>query len=360
MSSDLSYTPKYPVQPGLVSVIVPTFNRPERLKECLQSILHQTYQNFEILIINDCGEVLNFDPLSLDSKNRIASLRNEKNLGLAGTRNVGLQHAKGEFIAYLDDDDRFYPEHLETLISVLTNTPFQVAYTDAHRAWEELRGGAHVVVKRDRPYSVDFNEDILCTNFIPVLCVMHRRACLSRSGHFDAYLKRTEDWDLWARMSRDFPFAHIPKITCEFSWRSDGTSMTSSTRDSFDWAELNIYYKYVNNPTVPASRANQIKEQTKQAVARLLLSFKQDDRHTGDEYKRLLGGSISELLQRIKFLAPHYQAFCPEIFKLGCLIHLSGQQQIIDRELLLLAQQHLPHDTELKEISGKRSTVADL
>lgn len=350
MSSDLSYTPKYPVQPGLVSVIVPTFNRPQRLTECLQSILQQTYQNFEILIINDCGQDLGFNPLVLDPKNRITSLRNGKNLGLAGTRNVGLLNAKGEFIAYLDDDDRFYPEHLETLASVLTNTPFQVAYTDANRAWEEVQGGAHVVVKRDRPYSVDFNEDILCTNFIPVLCVMHRRDCLGRSGHFDAYLKRTEDWDLWARMSREFPFAHIPKTTCEFSWRSDGTSMTSSTRDSFDWAELNIYYKYVNNPTLPASRAKQIKEQAKQAVARLIVSFKKDDRTITDGYKRLLGGNISDLIQRIKFLAPHYQDFCPEIFKLGCFIQLSSQQQVIDRELLLLAQQHLPHDQELKEI----------
>ena len=81
---------------------------------------------------------------------------------------------------------------------------------------------------------MDFNHDnILVGNFIPVLCVMHRKSCLDEAGLFDETLTTHEDWDLWIRLSRKYRFGHIRKTTCEFSWRTDGTSMTSSKQKDF-------------------------------------------------------------------------------------------------------------------------------
>lgn len=314
-------------QSGLVSVIVPTFNRPDRLAQAIQSVLAQTYQQFEIIVINDCGEELSPELLRVDPRSRITYHRNQINKGLAGTRNVGLSLARGQYIAYLDDDDTFYPNHLETLVNSLQSGQLKVAYTDACRGWEKTENGIRVVHRRDVPYSVEFNEDILQTNFIPVLCVMHERACLAQIGGFDAYLKRTEDWDLWIRLSRQFSFQHIPTVTCEFSWRDDGTSMTSSTRDSFDWAELNIYYKYLSSLKSQPERQIQVSQQARNALMRIKQSFYRElTEQNAQGYRRLLGGEVEQLANRIAFLLPYYPELGADFEELAALLWIQIQR----------------------------------
>ncbi|MBX7142821.1 MAG: glycosyltransferase [Oligoflexia bacterium] len=320
----------------LVSVIVPTFNRPDRLQEALKSILAQTMQDFEIIVVNDCGQDVSELVTKLDPKGRIHYLVHQQNKGLAGSRNTGLHAARGKYIAYLDDDDLFYPEHLETLAKVLESGVAQVAYTDSYRATEEIVNGQRVVRAREVVYSVDFNYDnIYLSNFIPVLCVMHARACVDRVGPFDEYLKRTEDWDLWIRMSQAYQFMHIPKVTCEFSWRHDGSSMTSSTRDAFDWAELNIYYKHrerlAAKPSVKLVQDRQIQA----AANRLKQSFyKALGSGRFDHYKVLGAGSVKDCLARLAMLKPKYADFAALIEELSALLSLQAQD-------LLGAVQHL-------------------
>lgn len=310
----------------LVSVIVPTFNRPDRLQEAVKSILAQSMQDFEILVVNDCGQdVSNIE--RLDPKQRIRYISHSKNKGLAGARNTGLRAAKGKYIAYLDDDDLFYPDHLETLTSLLESGIAQVAYTDSHRASEEIVEGKRVVRAREVVYSVDFSYDnIYLSNFIPVLCVMHARSCIDRVGEFDEYLKRTEDWDLWIRMSQAYQFVHIPKVTCEFSWRKDGSSMTSNSRDAFDWAELNIYYKHrerlAAKPTIKLTHDKQIQA----AANRLKQSFyKALGNGRFDHYKVLLGGTLEECMTRLESLKPKYTEYGALFEELSALFCLQAQ-----------------------------------
>ena len=220
----------------LVSVIVPTYNRPDTLVETLRSIQRQTYQNYEIIVVNDAGmDVENVVPL-LTRNGNITYIKHSKNKGLAAARNTGIKAAKGKYIAYLDDDDIFYEDHVETLVNFLENSDYKVAYTDAYRAHQEKENGQFITKKKDVPYSFDFDYDrILTGNFIPVLCIMHEKACIERVGMFDETLRSHEDWDLWMRMSREFQFAHIKKITCEFSWRLDGSTMTVGKKEEMDY-----------------------------------------------------------------------------------------------------------------------------
>ncbi|ADI85775.2 glycosyltransferase [Geobacter sulfurreducens] len=227
----------------LVSVIVPTYNRPDMLPDTLRSILAQTYVNIEIIVINDAGQ--DVEQLVKEVAPGAFYICHERNKGLAGARNTGINHAQGKYIAYLDDDDIFYPEHVETLVTFLEESNHKVAYTDASRAHLTMKDNQYTVVKRDYPYSTDFDYDqILVDNFIPVLCVMHEKSCTNDVGNFDESLKRHEDWELWIRMSRKFRFAHIPKITCEFSWRPDGNSMTASTKPMFLETMTAVYEKH--------------------------------------------------------------------------------------------------------------------
>lgn len=231
-----------------VSVIVPTHNRPAQLAETLKSILVQSWHDFEIIVVNDAG--VDVSPIigHLNQGNRITSLRHHANRGLAAARNTGIRAAAGKYIAYLDDDDLFYPQHLEMLVTFLEATSFKVAYSDAYRAHQELRDGKYEVTGRDLPYSFDFDYDrILVRNYIPVLCFVHEKSCFQDVGLFDESLKVLEDWDLWIRMSRKHKFAHVKQVTCEFSWREDGSTMSSAKHLDFVHTSEKIYKKYAEH-----------------------------------------------------------------------------------------------------------------
>lgn len=219
--------------PPLISIIVPTHNRPDMLKDAIQSILDQTLQDFEIVIVNDAGQDVS-DVVQSFNSSKLVYLSHETNKGLAAARNTGISAAKGKYIAYLDDDDIFYPEHLETLVTFLRESGENVAYTDAFRAHQHLQGDRYVTYYKDIPYSHDFDNDrILYKNFVPVLCFMHEKGCFERCGMFDESFTRLEDWELWLRMSRQFTMHHIRSLTCEFRYRPDGSSMVSGSMARF-------------------------------------------------------------------------------------------------------------------------------
>jgi len=243
-SRENSSTPRFN-RPPLVSVIVPTYNRPYRLREALQSILTQSLQDFEIIVVNDGETDITSVIETLPHNGRITTVKHDRNRGLAASRNTGLRLAQGTYIAYLDDDDRYYPDHLAVLVNALQKGGFQVAYSDAMRAFEIGAGKHRDVVQRDLPYSCDFDaERLFVSNYLPVLCMMHERACLEKVGLFDETLFAHEDWDLWIRLAIRYPFLHIKHTTAEFSWRTDGSSMTSSARETYLRTTEIIYRKY--------------------------------------------------------------------------------------------------------------------
>jgi glycosyltransferase involved in cell wall biosynthesis len=243
--SELEALPYRRTTQGLVSVIIPTKDRPEMLAQAVQSVLNQTLPDIEIIVINDGGiDVQNvLDPLNL--KRNIIYLKHDQNLDRSAARNTGIQAASGKYIAYLDDDDTYYPNHVETLVNFLQNSEHKVAYTDAVMAEQQKQDGKYVTINRTVPYSLDFDNDkILVNNFIPILCLMHEKSCLDEAGAFDVNLGTHEDWDLLIRLSRKFRIAHIKETTCEFVWRNDGSTTTSNNRvDFFRTREL-IYQKY--------------------------------------------------------------------------------------------------------------------
>lgn len=225
----------------IVSVIITTFNRPELLPRALDSVLAQTLSSLEIVVVNDGGVEVEGIVLAKGS-DKIRYLRHEANRGVAAARNTGIKAARGKYIAFLDDDDAFYPEHLETLVDFLKESGQGVAYSNAARVMQQKVEGRYVQVSKDVPYASDFDaERILGDNFIPTLCLLIERACLEDVGLFDERLPVLEDWELWIRLSRKYPPVHLDRCTCEFSFRDDGSSMTSSRLMDFLYARKFIY-----------------------------------------------------------------------------------------------------------------------
>jgi glycosyltransferase involved in cell wall biosynthesis len=235
----------HPSRIPMVTVVVPTYNRTDTLKIALESIQTQTYRDFEIVVVSDCGSnSLEALLQELNTRQNITYVRHGTNRGLGASRNTGIGATRGKYIAYLDDDDFFYPDHLETLVGYLEKSGEKVAYTDAHRVWQHKVDGVYTEFKRDAPYGLDFDYDrILIHNFVPVLCFMHARECLREVGVFDESLSTHEDWDLWIRMSRKYRMHRIPRFTSAFTHREDGTSMSVRRKRSFLDTSLAIYAK---------------------------------------------------------------------------------------------------------------------
>jgi len=204
------------------------------LYDALRSILDQTYQDFEIIAVNDAGVDVENIVTSLNQKGIITYIKHSKNRGLAAARNTGIKVARGKYIAYLDDDDIFYPEHLETLVKFLETSDYKVAYTDAFRTHQKKIDRNYQTVRKDIPYSIDYRPGMfLKTNITPILCIIHEKCILDEIGCFDESLPVLEDWDLWIRISQKYEFYHIKKVTCEFTWRDDGSTTTSAKIDQF-------------------------------------------------------------------------------------------------------------------------------
>jgi len=214
----------------LISVIVPTRDRPIFLKEALQSILEQGCQDFEIIVVNDAGEDVS-EVIASFKDERIKYIRHGSNKGLAASRNTGVKAARGKYIAYLDDDDIYYPDHLETLAGFLEKSGAAVAYSDSYQALQVRDNGTYVTKEKRLVYSEDFDrERLLVMNYIPFINVVHRRECIERAGFFDENLKSHEDWDCLIRLSQENDFHHVKKVTAEFRTRYRLADSLSSNR----------------------------------------------------------------------------------------------------------------------------------
>jgi len=260
-------SPRTAAEP-LVSVIVPTFNRPDMLVRAVQSIVNQNYRNIEIIVVNDAGCPVDHLLSPLDPDGRISCIRFGRNRERSAVRNAGLRIAQGEYIAYLDDDDLFYPNHVGTLVSVLSKHGWAAAYSDAFAADQARQDGAYVTTSRRVAYSSEFNlQQMLVENMFPNLCVMHRKSCLDEVGYFDETLSTHEDWDLWIRIGAKFSFGHIPVVTAEYTIRHDGSNTTSTREEDFLKTRAIIYQRY---RSLAAGKPETIAEQGRRVAAHSL------------------------------------------------------------------------------------------
>ncbi len=278
----------------LVSIIVATRNRPGMLADTLASVSRQIYKNLEVLVVNDGGE----DVSSLLDRFRgsvtIEYFAHTTNRGPAAARNTALKAARGEYVCYLDDDDIFYPEHVDTLVQELVRTDCGVAYTDAHRATQILADGRYQTVSVDLPYSDDFDrEKMMRGNFIPILCVMHKRSIIDEVGGYDETLTSHVDWDLWIRMAMKYEFRHIRSTTCLFTWRLDGSSLTSKKTEDFTRTAAMIYQKYNS----VFSRTPGLVDLQKKGILDRVRERRENARRLADQ------GDLAEALAAMKRLA---------------------------------------------------------
>ena len=145
----------------LVSIIMPSYNTAPYIRETIQSVLDQTYQNWELIIVDDCSTDNTDEVVASIQDDRIRYLKNEKNSGAAVSRNRALREAKGRWIAFLDSDDLWMPEKLEKQISFMKDHGYTLSYTEYEKIDEESKplniyvSGPEKVNKR-KMYNYDY------------------------------------------------------------------------------------------------------------------------------------------------------------------------------------------------------------
>ena len=205
-----------------VSIIIPTYNRRDYITTALDSVLGQTYKDYEIIIVDDGS--------SDDTKEVIRPYGEiiryfyQENRGIAAARNRGIRESRGEFIALLDSDDYWHPEKLKRQVNYLTENP-QYGMV-ATRCSSIAPDGTFR--KKNRPGKSGWIlTDIFKSNFIRTSSALITRKCLDTVGLFDESLPECEEYDLWLRIAKDFPIAFINEPLTVYTDNPQGVSTDS-------------------------------------------------------------------------------------------------------------------------------------
>lgn len=201
----------------LVSILVRTCGRPAVLRETLRSLENQTYQNFEIVIVED-GENVSERMILQEFKHlNIRYFSTGKKVGRSKVGNIAMEKATGAFLNFLDDDDLFFADHIETLVNAIQKSDKKVAYATAYETPIEIISKEpyqYNVFGYKKQYRQAYDPIQLCHhNYIPIQCVMFAKELFERYGGLDENLDALEDWDLWVRYSLHTDFEFVEKTT---------------------------------------------------------------------------------------------------------------------------------------------------
>jgi glycosyltransferase involved in cell wall biosynthesis len=191
-----------------VSVIIPMYNRAHLIGRAIQSVLNQSYQDFEIIVVDD-GSTDNTEKVIREFQEqdkRIIYIRHEKNKGAATARNTGITAAKGEYIAFQDSDDEWFSKKLEKQMNVFAIAPVEVGvvYTGFWRIEKDKKNyipSSWVTQKEGK-----IHKELLKGNFVTTQSIVTRKECFEKSGMFDESLPRLQDWELVIRLSKYYDF----------------------------------------------------------------------------------------------------------------------------------------------------------
>lgn len=223
----------------LVSIIVPVFNGERFINETINSVINQGYTKWELIIVDD-GSIdqtknIVYSRLAIDSRIKYFF---QKNSGQAAARNTGIEVSKGDFIAFLDADDVWSSDKLESCVHVFIDNP-SVDFVYSSFNYMDEKGDLILSKSYEHPRISNFNDMILKCDFIGTLTVVIKSQVVKRFK-FDENLHGTEDWDLWIRLSRVSSFYFLPKVLA--TYRENPLGSSKKLFKHF-WNEIKVIFK---------------------------------------------------------------------------------------------------------------------
>lgn len=210
-----------------VSVVMPTYNRGAKIATAINSVLAQSWNNFELLIVDDGSTDHTPEVLATYHDPRIKVLHSQRG-GVSGARNAGLRAAKGEVIFYLDSDNEWTPDFLWTMMQSMRHSGASCGY--AATRLQSPQG--YLIGYRGEPFDW---ESCLALNYVDMNVFCHRRDVSDRLGGFDTGLRRMVDWDIILRFTRDERVFYAPVIGCIYIEDSADLNRITTSEPIVSW-----------------------------------------------------------------------------------------------------------------------------
>lgn len=205
----------------MISVVIPLYNKEKQIASTLQSVLNQSFQDFEVVIVDDGSTDGSVDVVKRFSDPRIRVIK-QKNAGVSVARNRGIEEANGEYVALLDGDDEWLPVYLETQIALAAKYPQCDVFATNYK-FRNQNGQETPTIIRNLPFK---SEDGVLSNYFqvastshPPICsisIMARKEAFLAIGGFPAGIKSGEDLLTWARLACKYKIAYSNKPLAVF------------------------------------------------------------------------------------------------------------------------------------------------
>jgi len=205
-----------------ISVIVPTYNRADIISETIGSVLNQTYQNFEIIVVDD-GSIDNTREIIVNINDPRIKYIYQENAGPSAARNNGIKNAQGEYVAFLDSDDIWLPEKLEKQVNIINDNPdIGMVSCWAEGVSHDLkqvlyRKASKINCQKDFIRGMLFDPDNTI-NGTPTFVI--KKEYFDKVGYFPENMKLLEDWDMWFRAALESEYCCINEVLAKFRTHS--------------------------------------------------------------------------------------------------------------------------------------------
>jgi glycosyltransferase involved in cell wall biosynthesis len=374
-----------------VSVIIPSYNHERFVRECIQSVLNQTFQDFEIIITDDASTDRTVEIIEQFDDRRIQLFKHATNQGVSITANNCIRHASGSYIAWLSTDDVWYPEKLEVQVRYLNEHP-EIGVVFGKVDWIDESG--NLITDTSFPYLNLFNVEnktrvewlrhfFLTGNCLSLPCSLVRKECFAEAGVLDPTYAKIPDLDLWIRICFKYDIAILDQKLIKNRWISDernasGGTLKNRTQVQLEHKRSLDHYLTITDPNEFLSifpDATNYGEVTAHIIpyflGRIAISSRSD-------YKILWGLEvISALLQdenKVKKLEDHCNFNYRDFLKLSNECDPFNLQQLSEREQtielltaekeqiieLLTAEKEQIIELLMAEIARNRQTIEAL
>jgi glycosyltransferase involved in cell wall biosynthesis len=255
-----------------VSIVLPCYNGADFLAQSIDSVINQTYADWELILVNDCSKDNSLEIMQgyANRDPRIRIINNEHNLKLPGALNRGFQEAQGKYLTWTSHDNRMAPTMLEEFVSYLDKNPGKGLVTACYAAFS-LKTGEHL-------YEVHHPDPQIHLPLFNCVCYafMYRHEILETVGDYDTTLFLVEDYDYWVRIWQRYPIGKIYKV---------------------------LYYTGVGDDTLTISRKKEIAEKLLEMRLRYFADFDRSLRDHPDLQRRLYNSIADNMhgISRLRF-----------------------------------------------------------
>lgn len=270
-----------------ITVIIPTYNRLEYLKRSVNSVLNQTYKNFELIVVDD-GSTDGSSEFIISLNHPHVKLIQQNNLGVSAARNAGIKVASFEWIAFLDSDDEWLPQKLKTQIDFINMNP-HLEFVHSNEIW--IRNGKRVnpPLRFDKSNNEIFKRSLeMC--LISPSTVVAKKSLLERHELFDESFEICEDYDLWLKILayQEVGFVSENLIT-KYGGHEDQLSTKYPAMDYWRIRSLVNLFK----TDIDQDKKKLIQEELQKKVPILLSGYlKHENLEKHDEIKKMIEGII--------------------------------------------------------------------